>query len=39
VEKHEGKVQLGRPRHTLENNIKNDLIEIRGECADWIDLA
>ena len=39
VGKPEGKRPLGRPRHTLEDNINMDLQE--GGCwgMDWIDVA
>jgi hypothetical protein len=39
VGKPEGKRQLGRPRHRRVNNIKMDLIEIRWDGMDWIDLV
>jgi hypothetical protein len=35
----EGKRSLGRPRHTLEDNIKMDLREIRIDGMNWICLA
>ena len=37
VEKPEGKIQLGRPRHRWEDNIKMDLREV-GDL-DWIVLV
>ena len=40
VGKPEGKRQLGRPRHRLEDNIKMELQEVGLEgFMDWIDLA
>jgi len=35
----EGKSPLGRPRPRRENNIKNDLQEVRCGDKDCIDLA
>jgi hypothetical protein len=35
----EGKILLGRPRRTWEDNIKLDLREIGIEGANWIRLA
>jgi hypothetical protein len=35
----EGKRPLGRPRCRWVSNIKIDLIEIRWNGMDWIDLA
>jgi hypothetical protein len=35
----EGKRPLGRPRRRWEDNIKMDLIEIRIDGANWIQLA
>jgi hypothetical protein len=35
----EGKRLLGRPKHTLEDNIKMNLREIRRDVMDWIHLA
>jgi hypothetical protein len=35
----EGKRQLGRPRHRLEDNIKMDPGEIGIDEANWIQLA
>ena len=37
--KPEGKRPLGRPRHTLEDNIKMDLREVCCDPGDWITLA
>jgi hypothetical protein len=39
VWKPEGKRPLRRHRHSLVDNIKTDLQEVRCECMDWIDLA
>ena len=39
VGKPEGKIQLGRPRLRLEDNIKMDLQEVRCGGTDWIELA
>jgi hypothetical protein len=39
VGKPEGKRPLGRPRHRWMDNIKMDLLEIRLNVVDWIDLA
>ena len=39
VGKPEGKRPLGRPRRRWEDNIKIDLQEVGGGCADWIELA
>jgi hypothetical protein len=39
IVKPEGKIQLGRPRHRLENNIKMDLHRIGYKDVDWINLA
>jgi hypothetical protein len=39
VGKPEGKRPLGRPRHTLVDNIKMDLREIGWGGMDWIDLT
>jgi hypothetical protein len=39
VGKPEGKRPLGRPRRKWEDNIKMDLHEVGGGCADWIELA
>jgi hypothetical protein len=36
VDKHEGKGQLGRPRHRWENNIKMDLQEVGCGGIVWI---
>ena len=30
---------LGRPRRSLEDNIKMDLQEVGGGCGDWMELA
>jgi hypothetical protein len=38
VGKPEGKTQLGRPRHTWEDNNEVDLREIRWCCTEWINL-
>ena len=35
----EGKRPLGRPRCTWEDNIKLDLLEVGGDCGDWMELA
>ena len=37
--KSEGKRQLGRPRHTWEDNINMDLQEVECGGNDWIQLA
>jgi hypothetical protein len=37
--KQEGKRPLGRPRHRWVDNIKMDLIEVKLDGRDWIDLA
>ena len=37
--KPEGKRPLGRPRRRWEDNIKNDLQEVRYGGMDWIELA
>ena len=39
VGKPEGKRPLGRPRHRWEDNIRMDLLEVRGGCGDWMELA
>jgi hypothetical protein len=39
VRKPEGKRTLGRPRRKWIDNIKMDLLEIRLNVVDWIDLA
>ena len=39
VRKPEGKRPLGRPRHGWEDNMKMDLQEVGGGCADWKELA
>ena len=39
VGKPEGKRPLGRPRRRWEDNIKMDLQEVRGGCADWMELV
>jgi hypothetical protein len=39
VEKSEGKIPLGRPRHRWEDNIKMDLQEVGCVGMDWIKLA
>ena len=39
VGKPDGKIPLGRPRRRWEDNIKMDLQEVGGGCADWIELA
>jgi hypothetical protein len=39
VESPEGKRPLGRPRRTLENNIKLDHRELGIDGANWIRLA
>jgi len=33
------KRQVGRPRRRWEDNIRNDLREIRLEFVDWVNLA
>jgi hypothetical protein len=35
----EGKRQLGRPRRSLEDNIKLDPLEVGCVCMDWIDVT
>ena len=37
--KPEGKRPLGRPRRRWEDNIKMDLQEVGGNCADWMELV
>jgi hypothetical protein len=37
--KPEGKRALGRPRPSLEDNIKMDLQEVGGSGGDWMELA
>jgi hypothetical protein len=39
VGKPERKRQLGRPRRRWEDNIKMDLLEVGGDCKDWMELA
>jgi len=39
VGKPKGKRPLGRPRHGWEDNMKMDLQEVGGGCADWKELA
>jgi hypothetical protein len=39
VGKPEGNRPLGRPRRRWEANIKTDLQEVGGGCADWMELA
>ena len=39
VGKPEGKRPLGRPRRSWEDNIKMNLQEVGGSCADWMELA
>jgi hypothetical protein len=39
VEKLDGKIPLGRPRHGWEDNIRMDLKEIGWEGVDWMHLA
>jgi hypothetical protein len=39
VGKTEGKRPLGRPRRTLEDNIKMDLQEVGGSYGDCMELA
>jgi hypothetical protein len=39
VGKHEGKRQLGPPKHRWLDNIKMNLKERRCEAMDWIYLA
>jgi hypothetical protein len=39
VGKPEGRRPVGRPRRRWVDNIKMDLIEIRWDGTDWIDLA
>jgi hypothetical protein len=38
-EKPEGKRELERPRHRLEDNIKSNLKQTGYKCVDWIHLA
>jgi hypothetical protein len=37
--KPQGKKQLERSRHRRHDNIRKDLMEIRWEVVDWIQLA
>ena len=39
VVKPEGKRPLWKLRRRLEDNIKMDLKEVRGDCGDWMELA
>jgi hypothetical protein len=39
VGKPEEKRLVGRPRRRWEDNIKMDLQEVGGSCADWMELA
>ena len=39
VGKPEGKRLLGRPKRRWKDNIKMDLQEVGGGCADWMELA
>jgi hypothetical protein len=39
VGKPEGKRPLGRPRRSLEDNIKTDLQEVACGVMNWIELA
>jgi hypothetical protein len=39
VGKIEGKIPLGRPRHTWEDNLKVDLREIRFGVVEWIHMV
>jgi hypothetical protein len=39
VGKLEGKISLGGPRHTWEDNIKMDFKAVGWGNADWIHLA
>jgi hypothetical protein len=39
VGKPEGKRQLGRPKHRLENNIKMNFQEVGGGGVTWVTLA
>jgi len=39
VEKPEGMMPIGRPRHRWEDNIKMDLQEVECGGTYWIDLA
>jgi hypothetical protein len=39
VGKHEGKMPLGRSRHTWEDNIKMYLQEVGRGRGDWMELA
>jgi len=39
VEKPEGKIPHGRPRHRWEDNIKMDLHEVGCRGMDWIMLV
>ena len=36
--KSEGNIQLGRPGHRWEDNIKMDLQEVGSGGMDWIEL-
>jgi hypothetical protein len=39
VGKPEGKKSLGRPKRRWDYNIKMDIQELGGGCADWMELA
>jgi hypothetical protein len=39
VEKPEGNIPLGRPRHRWEDGIRMDLREIGWGSVEWIQLA
>jgi hypothetical protein len=39
VGKPEGKKPLGRPRRRWVDNIRMDLVDVRGGDVDWIGLA
>jgi hypothetical protein len=39
IRKSEGKIPLGRPRRSLEDNIRMDLREEVWEGVDWMNLA
>ena len=39
TDKPTGKRPLGRPRNSLEDNIRNDIKEILVNIRNWVDLA
>jgi len=39
METREGNRQLGRPKHSWEDNVKMDLKEVGHEDVDWTQLA